>query len=356
MKVLIISNMYPNKSNPSYGVFVKNQVDILSKNGFDIKLQVMFKQNNSLIKLFGYLVHYIKTFLKVLFTNNDFIYVHYASLNAPPLLLAKLLKKDLTIVTNIHGSDVVAGNNLQSKLLVLTKMLVQKSTLTIVPSQFYKEIIEQQFNIAYDKISVSPSGGINLQVFHPSKSKSSSKEILIGYVGRIDAGKGWADLLKAFSKFSNLEKYKDVKLIMVGHGKESNDRDILIRKLNLTEKVILKPLLSQSELATVYNEIDVLVFPSYRESLGLVGIEAMACGTPVIGSNIGGIMSYLVEGYNGYLVEPGNIDSIVDQLMLYFSLDKLKLEEIKNNALKTAENYDQNLVNKNLISIFREKL
>lgn len=356
LKVLLVSNMYPDESNPSYGVFVKNQVKLLKKNGFNIELQVMHKKNNSFIKAVGYLKHYAMVFSKLIFRNYDFVYVHYASLNAPPVLLANFLKKSIIIVINIHGSDVVPGNRLQKKLTKLTKMIVRKSDLTIVPSEYYKEIIAEKFEVSYDRLKVSPSGGINLEVFYPQNKEGINKYPLIGYVGRIDEGKGWTELLYAFSKFSQTDAYDHSKLIMVGHGKDSEQRDSLIKELNLQDKVITKPLLSQNELLSIYNEIDVFMFPSHRESLGLVGLEAMACRTPVIGSDIGGIKSYLEHGYNGLVSKTGNSESIYEQLVYYFNLDKSEVELMRSNALKTAERYEQNLINKKLISIFTNNL
>lgn len=356
MKVLLVSNMYPDESNPAYGVFVKNQVEVLESNGFSIDLQVMYKKTNSFFKTVGYLKHYVMVLLKLILRNYDFIYVHYASLNAPPILFAKLFKKSIIVVTNIHGSDVVPGSNLQKKLTKFTKMIVKKSDLTIVPSEYYKGIIADKFDVSRNRLKVSPSGGINRDVFYPQNQEKNSTSPLIGYIGRIDDGKGWSELLHAFSKFSQKSNYDHSKLVMVGHGKDSEQRDNLIKDLNLQEKVITKPLLSQNELLSIYNEIDVLVFPSHRESLGLVGLEAMACGTPVIGSDIGGIKSYLKHGYNGLLTETGSSESIYEQLINYFNLEKSEVELIRSNALKTAESYEQNVVNKNLISIFNNNL
>lgn len=356
MNILLVSNMYPDKANPSYGVFVKNQVEVLEMNGFKLDLQVMYKESNSLFKAISYLKHYIMVFLRLLSNNYDFIYVHYASLNAPPILLAKLLKKSITIVTNIHGSDVVPGSKLQQKLTKLTKMIVIKSDLTIVPSEYYKGIIADKFDVSRNRLKVSPSGGINRDVFYPQHQEKNVTSPVIGYVGRIDEGKGWYELLHAFSKFSQKSTYEQSKLIMVGHGKDSDRRDELIKKLSLQDKVITKPLLSQKELLSIYNEIDVFVFPSHRESLGLVGLEAMACGTPVIGSDIGGIKSYLKHGYNGLLTETGSSESIYEQLVNYFNLEQSEVELMRSNALKTAESYEQNVVNKNLISIFNNNL
>src|SRR5699024_2769296 len=104
MNILLISNMYPNKKTPSYGTFVKNQVDILEKSGMSIKLSVMHKEKNIFLKLLSYLVHYIRSFFLILFSKQDIVYVHFASLNALPVLLAKIFKPSVNVMVNVHGS------------------------------------------------------------------------------------------------------------------------------------------------------------------------------------------------------------------------------------------------------------
>ena len=73
--------------------------------------------------------------------------------------------------------------------------------------------------------------------------------------------------------------------------------------------------------------------------MGLVGIEAMACGTPVIGSKIGGIPSYLIDRYNGFLVEPGNAEHIVNCVLEYNQLSLCQREEYYNNCINKSKEF-----------------
>ena len=98
-------------------------------------------------------------------------------------------------------------------------------------------------------------------------------------------------------------------------------------------------------LPIFYSNFDLLIFPSkYCESLGLVGIEAMACGTPVVGSDIGGISSYLKDGYNGFLVPPGNADAISDAIVRYVQMPETERSLMVQNALYTAQRFSRESV------------
>lgn len=176
---------------------------------------------------------------------------------------------------------------------------------------------------------------------------------MIGYVGRIDSDKGWEDLIYAFENLLNEQNFNHLKLLMVGEGLEVKKRDELLKELNLSDRVIIQKNMTHKELSEIYNKIDVLVFPSKRESLGLVGVEAMACGTPVIGSNIGGIKSYLSKKYNGILVEPSDSKSIADGIKEYYQMDNQKKIELSNNALISTNGFDKEFVRSEFIDMLK---
>ncbi|TGV07620.1 glycosyltransferase, partial [Alcaligenaceae bacterium 429] len=112
--------------------------------------------------------------------------------------------------------------------------------------------------------------------------------------------------------------------------------------------------MAQGELPSFYQSLDVFVFPTIRkeESLGLVGLEAMACGIPSICSDIGGIKTYIEDGVNGYLFTPGSHEELADSLLNYSGLDLSEFLHMSDHAIKTAKKYDRKVV----ISDLRKKL
>lgn len=366
MRILLVSNMYPSKKFSSYGVFVKNTEDILKSEGFQVDQAVLTKKTSKLKKMVGYAAHYARILRKGLTNQYDAIYVHYAAHNAIPLLLLKRLKPSVRIVTNVHGSDVVPEVASQEKFQPYVKKLLQKSTLVITPSQYYKGLVEEKYHVK-ESIRIFPSGGVNSEVFFPDEANKNSQLAnfdldpayrYLGYVGRMDVGKGWDHLLKGFAEFlqNSPNVKKDTRLIMVGSGKDDAAFFRMREELGLTDFVIHFPLMKHQELAIIYNIIELFIFPTTRkgESLGLVGLEAMACGTPILASRIGGILDYVKDNENGWLFEPGNHEELAQALAHYFDLDQQKKKSVGEAAYLTSREYDQKKIQSKLSSIFNE--
>ena len=174
-----------------------------------------------------------------------------------------------------------------------------------------KEIqdIEQLYGEFTNKIAVVPPG-IDLKMFYPYCIAAARDELnipreskMILFVGRIDPIKGLEVLVQAVSLIAS---EKDIFLYIVG-GADEGDKYLssikaLVEETGLGEKVIFTGSIAHDELRAYYNAADVFVLPSHYESLGFVAIEAMACGTPVVASRVGGIPSIVDHGSTGYLI------------------------------------------------------
>lgn len=345
--MLVVSNMYPSDKYPNYGVFVKNFYEELSKTQ---EAQIIFlnKTTSKLKKILYYLNFYQKIFFAVAFGDYKVIYVHYAGYNAPPILLARLFNKKTKLIVNVHGSDVTPEKKLEEKTNFLTKYLVKKADLTVVPSSYFEEVVTEKYG-AIQSIWISPSAGIDLCLFSHKEQVTENEEFTIGYVSRIDQEKGWDTLLYVFKQLSQTNK--QYRLIMVGDGAQNDIAMQLITRLGLEDKVEKHSCLTQQELVNIYSSLDVFVFPSTRagESLGLVGLEAMACGIPVIGSDLGGIKTYLQDGENGYLIAPGEQQALKNAIEKYRLLPLEEKRRFSQNAVATAKKYDRKKVNQALI-------
>lgn len=365
MKIFLVSNMYPNKEYPNYGVFVKNTEEILKSEGWEIEKAVLFKSTNKMSKLFSYISHYLKILLKGLFGSYDVIYVHYAAHNALPLILLKKLKGNVSIYVNVHGSDVVPEVPSQEKFQPYVKKLLELSTKTITPSNYYKGLVTEKYGISSDKIFVFPSGGVNKKIFRKQENVAEIKDQMeldpkyryIGFVGRLDVGKGWEIFLEAI-RSAKKEGFMDgKKAIIVGNGSQREQYRQMVKEYGLDDDIVHYSLLPQEELSKIYNCLDLFCFPTTRkgESLGLVGLEAMACGVPVAGSKIGGLLDYIRDGRNGFLFDTGNSKELKDKIIKYFSLDEDKKEYMRKEAFSTAEEYEVENIKPNLIDIFSHK-
>ena len=357
--------MYPNDEAPNYGVFVKNTEKILSDAGFMVDTTVIFKQKSKMKKLINYIGYYFRILWKGMTKHYDVTYVHYASHNALPLLLLKKLKKQTVIFTNVHGSDVVPEVASQEKYQAYVKKLLSQSDTIITPSKYYKDLVRSKYGIE-NRIEVFPSGGINSSVFYDNGNKKETKRELgldlenkyIGYVSRLDVGKGWDILLDAFHALKKAGEFENISLLMVGDGKDRKSFDEKVSAYDLHDSLVHFPLLPQEQLNKIYNSIDVFCFPTTRkgESLGLVGLEAMACGAPIIGSAIGGLLDYIVDGENGYLFEPGSSKELAGQLDQFFSLTKEEQDQLSEKAKQKAAEYEVQTIKDTLVKIFKNEI
>ena len=341
MKILVVSNMYPSKKYPSYGIFVKNYCNQLKELDINYDTAVMKKGSNIIMKMLRYILFYVTTFIKCVVKKYDIVYIHYASNSSIPVLWASKIRK-INIFTNVHGSDVVPENKKQEKLQKYTRRIIDKSTKVITPSEYFKEYVCNKYNVKEDKVFVSYSGGIDSKVFYKQKEKTKKDILIMGYVGRISYGKGWDTLLKACSYISK-SKYK---LLMVGSGPMSSEMDKLISELGIRDNIEVFPLLEQNKLRDIYNEIDVFIFPTEREgeSLGLVAVEAMACGTPVIASDFAEPSSYIINGENGYKFEKGKENDLLSAIESFMRLDVSERETLSIGAIETAKRYEKSKV------------
>lgn len=351
MKILLIANLYPSEKDKTYGTFVKMFKDGIESSTDEIKFDTCLikgRQNSVFGKMIVYFVFYLSILYKIFFTNYDLVYNHQITHTAPILRLCRVFK-NFPLVMNIHGSDVVTVDRISSVLLKVAIPLLQEADLIVVPSKYFKnEVLKRIHSLDENKFFISPSGGVSKYVFHNDQERIIQKKIV--YVSRIDKGKGWDVLLDAVKI---LKKEKNINLMceFYGHGEFVNDLLEKIKKDGLSDICIYYGAKTHSELSTIYNNADLLIFPTMLyESLGLVGIESMMCGCPVIGSNIGCLPEFIISGYSGFLFEPGNAIDLSDCIIRYYELEDEEKLMMSKNAIDIAQEYEMKQVSKNMIA------
>lgn len=348
IKILSISNMYPSQKYPHYGIFVKHINEQLNEFNCSVKVLKIEKSDFILKKIFNYSYLYSMSLLYILFGKFDYIYIHYPAMTGIPVLLAKKIKKNIKIITNIHGNDLVPETKKDEKYISITKSVIAISEKIIVPSEYFKKIALRAVNNKEKKIYVYPSGGVDLNIFKNINKQEACKVLslnekfnYIGFISRIEPNKGWDLFLKAFKvSFGDDSNYK---AIIVGEGSEYNDMMKLIKKLNLGGKVILINFVSQKIVNYYINVLDLFCFPTKRESesLGLIGLEAMAAETIVVASDKFGPSSYIKDGENGFSFETNNYKDLSKKMIKANRLTPTQKTELKKNALITSKKYSK---------------
>ena len=333
IKYLLISNMYPKNKNDFFGVFIQNIEEGLIQNGVSVdKIVIMGRGNTAYEKI----VKYIKFYFSILMTdfdNYDFVQVSYPSHSYLPVIFKRFDKAKL--IVRFHGTDLLPTKLIGKLLSFINRRSIRRSDIVVVPSTyFYNEV--RKIENPNDHF-IYPSGGVDTGRFYP-KHKSTDRKFTIGYVGRIDEGKGIDILLDAVSLLDF-----DFDLIVVGSGtlekelKKKANRTACRGRINFVGKV------PNADLVHYYNTFDVFVFPTYRlaESFGNVAIEAMACKVPVIGSKIPALVEYIFDQVNGYTFTPRDYHDLAGKIERFYFMPTGERSEMAEEAYKVALKYEK---------------
>ncbi|GAH81002.1 unnamed protein product, partial [marine sediment metagenome] len=193
-----------------------------------------------------------------------------------------------------------------------------------------------------------------------NKEKLKSKyginsEFTLLFIGRLSEKKGVSYLIEAMSK---IIFQANSNLIICGDGPLRKDLEQLVRKKNIEEFVKFAGYVSDSDKMDYLFLSDVLIVPSIvtqsgdTEGLPVVVLEGLAAGIPIIVSDVSGIKDVIINGYNGFLVEPKNVEQIAEKALDILKSQKLRTK-LSKNALKTSKKYDWNVIAGKYIEIFR---
>ncbi|MFH1169335.1 MAG: glycosyltransferase [Chloroflexota bacterium] len=187
------------------------------------------------------------------------------------------------------------------------RQLANSCRRVIAATEREKEDIIRYYGVPSERVSVIPCG-VNLELFRPMDRTAARQQLgfdskTVLFVGRIEPLKGIDRLLEAMSYVQN---GGCPRLVVVGGDGDSRD-DMerlrrLARELHITDSVDFVGRVGQEELPLFYNAADMCVVPSYYESFGLVTLESLACGTPVVAARVGVAESVVNPGKTGYLV------------------------------------------------------
>jgi D-inositol-3-phosphate glycosyltransferase len=297
-------------------------------------------------KLYDFLPEFTRNLESFIVQNKeqyDLIYSHYWLSG----LVGERMKKKLRLPL-VHIYHTLAfmkkraldSTNREDPLRLESEQSLADATDAIISSSEHeKQCLCEEYSLQRSKIKVIYPG-VSKRLFFPVDGvrvpqdlRRRKEERILLYVGRIDSVKGLMNVVEALSvlKSKNALLYDRLKFVIIGGGRKDTDlpknKDYIrlneaIRKHDFTEKFFFLGSKKQSQLRRFYSASDALVVPSLYESFGLVAMEALACGTPVIASNVGELGSLVQEGKNGFTFHPNNPASLASCLELFFSHEK----------------------------------
>ena len=263
---------------------------------------------------------------------------------------AKTLKNSYgtPIVATIHATE--AGRNsgihdeTQRYINDTEWMLTYEASEVIVNSNYMKNELQRLFGLPFEKINVVPNG-VNLNLYSGierdyefRRQYAADNEKIILFVGRLVYEKGIQYLIAAMPKI--LEKYHDSKLVIAGKGGMIDELKAQVNAMGISNKVYFTGYLNSKQVVKMYKCADVAVFPSTYEPFGIVALEGMLSGTPVVVSDVGGLNEIVQHGENGMKSYAGNPNSLADSIISLLYDPALCMKVAKNAKAKVKAEYN----------------
>ena len=367
----------------SFKVLLKGQLRFMASNGFDVKgvssegeeLREVHENEGIVMEAIN-MSRKITPFqdLKSLWEMWNFlrkekpqiVHTHTPKAGIIGMLAARLAGVPHRLHT-VAGLPLMEATGIKRKILNFVEKLTYSSATRVYPNSkgLYDFILQNNFTQS-NKLKIIANGssnGINTIFFNPEQVTETEKvtlreklniqpdDFVFVFVGRIVSDKGINELIKAFSELQTAENNQltGIKLLLVG-GLES-DLDPLnpetLAEINQNRDIISVGF--QQDVRPFFAISDALAFPSYREGFPNVVMQAGAMGLPSIVSDINGCNEIIVEGENGLIIPPKNVEKLKEK-MLTLARDKNLYIKLKENSRRMIENrYEQFVVWKALL-------
>lgn len=397
MKILLYTKMFPRVGNESFGSYVYDQINEVRNLGNEVVVVSPHTFIPKIFSIFGgklrkyalmkkeYIYNGIKVYSpKCLWTKeliNNFPNIKY-------FIYKKSMKKFLIDICKSHKPDVLysvdpildgrlcveVGNELgipvyliehsvpanyrkfvNNKVAInIYKDVVKKATSTIFVSSNQKTLFE---DIIDEKIKgkIIPNGyryeNDNINNLLPKKI-DKSKVLKFVTVGFLEDRKGYPILFETIKRLNQLKKYK-FELIIIGDGDDKKRYNTMIKDMGISDICHFKGLIPHSEVYRYLLDSDIFILPSIEESFGIVYLEAMSCGLPVIGTKGEGIEDIVQDMKNGYLIKRNDVNELLSTIVYIIENPDESLK-VALNGMNTVKNLNWRTNAEEIVKVFKK--
>lgn len=336
----VITNLYPIPWQPNRATFNKQQFELL-KDEYNLSILVpiafpdWFKHRNEIKQTQN--LRYVPYFYLPKFGRRFYSVMMFASimLHSGLWLLRKKPKKILAswafpeavaaswiskiyrcdFYFKVHGSDI----NLHGKIPARAKQIVKASKRALGILSVSQALADEMVSIGVEKDKINVIyNGVDHDKFSARKASPSNKLTnYILYVGNLKKEKGVLELLKGFAGITKM--YPSMTLVYAGPGKLGEELLQQANKLSIDNKVSLLGSVDHHQLPELISQARILALPSYNEGVPNVVLEAMACGTPVLVTNVGGIPEVVNEDVCGKIITAKSEEAVAQGLAFILS-------------------------------------
>jgi len=366
MHILILPSWYPNSFNPQSGIFFQEQAEALARNKHMVSVLSIHEIHRKMIFSRKQKIYSNKIFYK----NN--IYTHIIEYPAIPRLyklrdkiknkvFRKMFKKYIKIqglpdIIHVHSFMVgdfaiwikknynipyivtehfsgFALNTISNNNLIKASHVFKNSNCNIAVSSSFQKFFKNKFNQYFILIP----NIVNINFFKPI-NQLRKKEFNFINIGFLNENKNQSMLIKAFT--SSFIGQLDIKLTIVGDGSEYVRLRTLIKQLNMQKQIQLYGRANREQVRNLLQNSDAFVLSSKYETFGIVVIEALSCGLPVVVTKCGGVEDIVVSS----------------KLGLISDINQKCLSENLINLLKNKSNYNKNYISEYVKNNFSEEV
>lgn len=226
----------------------------------------------------------------------------------------------------------------------------------VIPSESMKEILITKYGLR-DLFTVIPTG-LNLEPYRHADGKAlrsregwQDDKVLVS-TGRLAMEKNWPTLLQAARKVHQV--HPDMRLVVIGDGPEKSVLEEQAAELGIAERITFTGALPFEDVAAYLKAADLFVFASVTETQGLVTMEAMAAGLPVVAVDASGTRDIVENGKQGFLV-PDDPDALADSINRMLEHPE-KMKKFQRSALKKAKTFDMKDCAKQLVKVYEQAI
>lgn len=250
-------------------------------------------------------------------------------------------------IITLQGSDMYKAAKLPFAKGITYRILKDSKKIITLSSNLKGEVIK--YKNLEEKIEVIPNG-VNTQLFN---SDTSIRENIIIYTGALIKRKGVEFLIKAMPAV--VKSIPNIQLKIIGDGNEGDNLKNLVKLLFLEKNIEFLGQINQFSVKEWLEKSKLFVLPSIEEGQGVVLIEALACGTPCIGSNVGGIPDVIKEEV-GTLVPPENPEELSKAILYYLANNDVWHKKSINSRLRAIQFFDWEEIGKKIFRLYKKVL
>lgn len=352
MRVLVVTNMYPSETHPVFGAFVARQVKSLRRAGVDVDVVVNEQKSiGPIVNLAKYVSLAGRAARVGAGGSYDLVHAHY--LYPTAIIGAWTARRARApLVLTAHGNDV--DNAANSRLAGGVRRALHDAAAIVAVSRYLAARLGERFGVEPECVDVIDCG-VETEVFRPLAKAAARASVslpdgerIVLFVGHLIEAKGIATLLAAHRRM--LADGQQALLVVAGEGELATAVESAARDPDTRGLVRSLGRVPHEQMATLMTAADVVCVPSNKEGFGLVAVEAMACGVPVVASDVGGLPEIVADGSNGLLVPPADPDRLA--VALASILQARNMEAFAETARRTALGHSLETQTSKLVKVY----